>query len=312
VEKDNPTLGILCAIGAAAVFSVVNLLAKTLMATYPVTEVVFFRVLFALIPTYWLLRRRGPGHLYAPRPWSHALRAIAGLASLCSAFLAFHLMPLAESSALVQSAPLFVTMLSVPLLGERVGLHRKAAVAIGFLGVLLIVQPGPGIRGGGLEGGGFHLWGSAAALFSAFTYALAIIYMRQLTRRESAATVAFWYTLFSTGIMTAALPLGWVTPGLRDLALLVLIGLMGGISQFLMSRSYALAPAVVIAPLTYTGVAFAALFGYTIWGDLPNLLAWSGIGVVAVSTVYIAWREHVRAGEAAAQANEPGTAPPAR
>ncbi|MCC7426569.1 MAG: DMT family transporter [Alphaproteobacteria bacterium] len=307
MEKDNPTLGILCAIGAAAVFSVVNLLAKTLMATYPVTEVVFFRVLFALIPTYWLLRRRGPGHLYTPRPWSHALRAIAGLASLCSAFLAFHLMPLAESSALVQSAPLFVTMLSVPLLGERVGLHRKAAVAIGFLGVLLIVQPGPGI-----QGGGFHLWGSAAALFSAFTYALAIIYMRQLTRRESAAAVAFWYTLFSTGIMAATLPFGWVTPGAVDLLLLVLIGLMGGISQFLMSRSYALAPAVVIAPLTYTGVAFAALFGYTIWGDLPNALAWSGIGVVAVSTVYIAWREHVRAREAAALANEAGADPPAR
>jgi len=303
VQTDNPSLGILCALGAAFVFSIVNLEAKLLAETYSVAQVVFFRTSFALLPTFWILHRAGPAHLRPRRPWGHAGRAVAGLSSLYLSFLSFHLMPLAEAAALVQSAPLFVTMLSVPLLGERVGMHRKAAVVAGFLGVLMIVQPGTDVAN----------WGAVAAVASAFTYGLAIIYMRELTRHESAATVAFWYTVFCAAAMALVVPFGWRTPGLLDLGMLVSLGLLGGLAQYLMSKSYSHAPAVAIAPLTFTGVTFAALFGLLVFGHLPNGLAWAGIGVVAASILYIAWRELVRTRAAlSASPAAPSGAPPPR
>lgn len=272
-------------IGAVFVFAVVNALVKWQVATYPVGQVVFFRCWFALVPVAFLVASHGGlASLRTHRPWAHVSRALVQFVSMFSIFIAFKLMPLADAVAISFSAPLFMTLLSIPLLGERVGIHRWSAVLIGFAGVLFMVQPGPGI----LETGAVFALANAA-LSAAITIAL-----RRMSATESSTTIVAWQLATTAVVSALLLPFGWITPTWSDAATMALTGLGAGVGQYMWTQAFRFAPAAVAAPFTYTAMIWAMGLGFLIWGDLPTASLIAGSLVVASSGLYILYRETIR------------------
>lgn len=282
---DNIRHGIGFMLVAVSLFSVLNVLVKTLAAGYPVAEVAFFRNLFAL-PLICLMVAMGGGwdQLRTRRLGAHLWRSAIGVTCMLLLFLAFDLLPLADAVAYSFAAPLFVTALSVPLLGERVGLHRWGAVVVGFVGVLLMLRPGGEVLN----------LGALAALAAALCQALAMVAIRQLTRTEAPLVTVFYFTVFSTLLTGLLLPLGWRTPLGWDLALAVSLGVVGGIAQYCLTRAHALAPAALVAPFNYMALLWSVLFGFVIWGDVPEPLTMAGAAVVMASGLFILYRESRR------------------
>ena len=190
-------------------------------------------------------------------------------------------MPLADVFGIAFTSPLFVTALSVPLLGERVGIRRWSAVSVGFIGVLIMVRPDSGIVD----------WTSWIALFSTFLYALALVFLRNLGKTESTVSIVFYVTLTTTIASALTLPFQWVTPGPLDAVLLVAIGLMGGSAQLAITRAFRLAPAAVVAPFDYTALVYVRIIGYVVWDEVPTAMFLVGAAIVIASGLYILYRE---------------------
>lgn len=282
---DNAPRGIAMMLIAVALFSLLNVLVKLTTADYPLTQVTFFRNAFALVPVWaTVMAQGGFGTIRTARPMGHLWRSCIGLFSMTMMFWSFHLLPLADAVALNFAAPLFLTALSVPLLAEKVGIHRWSAVGAGFVGVLVIVRPGHDL---------FQL-GSMVALTAAMAQAFAMIAIRQLSTSESANTIVFYFTLTTTLLCALTLPFAWVTPDLKGFAMLVGTGLVGGAAQLYMTRAYTLAPAAVIAPFNYASIVWAALFGWTLWHEVPDLHVVLGAAVVVASGCYILHRETIK------------------
>lgn len=280
---DNTPRGIAAMLMSVLFFSLMNVLAKLLMDRFPVTEVMFFRSLFALIPVC-LSIHLGIGFATTLRtryPWGHMGRSLIGLTTMVAMFWSFHLLPLGDAIALNFAAPLFLTALSVPLLSEKVGIHRWSAVLVGFAGVLIIVRP---------SGDVLNL-GAIIALCGALTNALAMIAIRQLSRTERPDTIVFYFTLLTTVLLGLSLPFSWVTPDPMDWLLLLVTGLFGGCGQLMLTRAYSLAPAAVVAPLNYTSLLLAVIFGWFMWGEVPTATMAAGAAVVMASGLYILHRE---------------------
>lgn len=264
-------------------FTVMEAMVKWLVADYPVHQIIFFRTAFALIPcAYFVWRAGGVATLRTKRPHIHLLRGAIGLAAMGCYFFAYSQMALADAKAILFSAPLFMTILAIPLLGERVGLYRWGAVLVGLAGVLIVLEPGAEMV----------QIGALAAVGGAIFYALAVITVRHLSATESVASITFYFTLIGA-IASAALigVFGWVAPTPADLAMLVAIGLIGGIAQYAMTHAFRLAEAAAIAPLDYTSMAWAILLGYLIWGDVPSRAVFAGIALVVASGLFILYRE---------------------
>lgn len=282
---DNTPLGIAMMLGSVFLFSMMNVLIKIGAERYPVPEVTFFRNAFALIPVAAAVTIQGGwgAGLRTDRPWGHVWRSIIGLSSMSLMFWSFHLMPLGDAVALNFSAPLFLTALSVPLLGEKVGIHRWSAVLVGFVGVLIIVQPSGEML--------MHL-GALVGLSAAFAQSFAMIAIRQLSKTEPPNTIVFYFTLITTILTGLAMPFVWVTPdNLWDFSILVGTGLLGGGAQLLLTRAYSLAPAAVVAPFNYASLLWAVLFGWMLWNEVPSVHMAVGASVVAASGLYILHRE---------------------
>jgi len=285
-RRESARKGILSMLAAMVLMTVMNALAKHLAAHYPLTEVTFFRNLFALLPAAAMVAAAGGREcLRTEHRLGHLWRAVVGLTSMVLLFWSYHLLPLADAMAISYAAPLFLTALSVPLLGERVGAYRWGAVAVGFAGVLVMVRPGAGV---------FEP-GALVALAAAVAYALAMIAMRQLGRTERPVTTVFYFTALSTLLSALALPFAWTTPTWPALGLMALMGLAGGGSQYFSTRAYALAPAVVIGPFSYSGLVWAMLLGWLVWGDVPGPAMLAGAGIVIASGLLILLREAQRA-----------------
>lgn len=277
--------GIVLKIAAVTVFSIMDMTVKWLSARYPTVQIIFCRSLFAFVPlAFFLWRNGGLDLLKTKRPAGHLLRAAVGAGALYCFFWAFGHMPLADVVAIGFAAPLCMTAMSVWLLGERVGLRRWSAVAVGFLGVLLMVRPGVGtVQGAAL-----------VALLGTLLYSFGIILVRKLSETERSATIVFYFTIGGTVVFGAALPAFWVTPTGADAVLLVLIGFLGGIGHLLITRAYQLAPIAVIAPFDYMAILWATGFGFIIFGDLPGWMTVAGAAIVVASGLYILHRETVR------------------
>lgn len=283
--RQDAVRGILLMVAAVAVFSTMDALIKYMTATYSPLQVIFFRNLFAFLPLLPVLGRGGIAMLRTERLGSHLSRALIGLGAMVCFFTALGLLPLAEVVAISLSAPIFVTALAVPLLKEKVGPRRWAAVAAGFVGVLVMVRPS-----------GALLAAPAALLplAGAVLYALALITMRRLGATERAPTTVFYFTLSCTLASGAVQPFVWQMPGFVDFVLLVTVGLLGGTAQLLMTQALRIAPAAVIAPFDYTALVFSIVFGYAFWGEVPDRLLLLGAAIVVASGLYILHRETLR------------------
>jgi|SRR5579859_961826 drug/metabolite transporter (DMT)-like permease len=273
--------GIASMLLAVAIFSCMDALIKWLSAGYPTIEIVFFRSSFAFLPLFPALLSGGRAALRTRRPLTQAGRAGIGLVSMFGFFYCFRLMPLADVFGIAFSAPIFVTALSVPMLGEKVGIRRWSAVVVGFVGVLVMLRPDTGVFASA----------SWIALFATMLYALGQIFVRDLTKTETTTCIVFYVTLTTTAVSAAALPFVWVTPGPADAVLLAAVGILGGVAQLAFTRAFRLAPAAVISPFDYTGLLYAGVIGYYLWGDVPTAMFLVGAAIVMASGLYILYRE---------------------
>lgn len=249
----------------------------------PVLEIIFFRNAFAFIPVgVYIVSSRGFGVLRTQRPLGHLLRSCIGLVGMVCGFTATSLLPLTQSTALGFTAPLWMTALSALILKEKVGAHRWGAVAAGFAGVLIMVQPG--------AAGSFSI-GTVFGLVGAMGAAGAMIAIREIGRTEPGPTIVFYFTLAGAALGLASLPFGWVMPSWTVLGLLIAAGLIGGTGQLFLTGAVRLAPVAVIAPFDYTQLLWAGILGYVFWNDAPHWHTVAGALVVAASGVYILWRE---------------------
>lgn len=279
----NVLNGMLLMCLGVALFTVMDALAKWQAERYDVLQIVFFRSFFGMVPMLPLLLRGGVRRLlHTRRPGLHFLRGVIGTVSLITFFLAYRYLELADAIVLSFCSPLFMTCLSVPILGETVGWRRWTAIGVGFVGVLIMVQPG----------GDLFTLLALLPLFGAFTYALVGVTIKILSRTEESVTIVFFFGAFAAAISGVALPFVWVTPmDASDWLGQAAIGLIGGVAQLAMTQAFRLAPVSAIAPFDYTAVIWATLIGYWIWGDLPSEWTWIGAILVVGSGLYILHRE---------------------
>jgi drug/metabolite transporter (DMT)-like permease len=279
--------GIASMLLAVGLYGVMDALIKLAASRYPVIEVVFFRSLFALLPLAILVVRGGGWNSLATRqPRLQAVRAVIGFISLVSFFEAFALLPLTDVVAIGFAAPMFITALSVPLLGEQVGWRRWSAVVTGFAGVLVMVRPGSGL----VEAG------ALIALLATLSYALSIIVIRRLSATDGPAPTVASFTCLSVLGSGIVLPFCWVMPTPADWLLLVATGLLGGAGQIAFTRAFALAPPSIVAPFDYANMLLATALGYLIWGTVPTASVLVGAVLVIGSGLYIVYREAIRRG----------------
>jgi drug/metabolite transporter (DMT)-like permease len=286
-ETDRVGKGIAMILTAVMLFSVCDALAKWLgLAGYSAPQIAFFRYLFGLIPVAIMVWKSGTGVLKTRRPFAHALRALLMFASLISLFNGLRWIPLAEAISIVLTVPLFITVLSYPVLGERVGPRRVIAAVVGFVGVLIMMRPGSAAFQ--VE----SLWLIAAALF----FASAMLFTRRISRTETSVSILAYTTI---GAFVASIPmagLDWTTPSTEHIWVFLTIGMLGGTASFCMILAYTNAPAAVVAPFEYTALVWAAAIGWLVWAETPGLAVWIGAAVIVACGLYITRREGMPSG----------------
>ena len=281
-NNDRVGPGIAYAVAGMLLMSVMDTIVKWLSTGYPVSEIVLFRNVFGLLPLLVALALTGgPKSLRSPQPLLMILRALFALGAGFMFFAALRTIPLADAFALAFTGPLFITALSVPLLREKVGIHRWSAVIVGFIGTLVILRP----AGQTFDPAAFLVIGAA------FCYAMVMILTRRLAPRNTTLSMMIWAAAISILISGALVPFEWVTPSPLDFALLALMGLVGSAGMFLIGQGYRYAPAAVIAPFDYSILLWGVLFGWILWQELPDRLVWLGAAIVVASGIYIVRRE---------------------
>jgi drug/metabolite transporter (DMT)-like permease len=280
-----PPRAILLMLATMAVFVGTDAMAKHLAHFYPVAEVVWARFCFHL-PLVAVVLRGGnlADAVRSRRLELQIARSLLQLISTALFFVALLLLPLATAVSIAFVQPLLVTALSGPLLGERVGGRRWAAVAVGFAGALVIVRPG---------GGGFG-WATALPLGMALSSALYQITTRRVTAFDGPATSMFYTAAFGALATSAAAPIFWKTPDALGWAELAGLGLFAGFGHLLLIQAFARGPASMLAPFTYTQLVWATLLGFLIFGDLPDHWTLGGAAIIVVSGLYVLRGEQMK------------------
>lgn len=293
--------GIALRIAAAGCFSVMAAVLKLAsLEGVGAPEMLFYRAFFGLpVVLIWVLSRPdGLKALTTRRPWAHVGRSALGILSILCVFQTLTLLPLADATTLSFTAPVFATLLSFLILKEPVGPRRWAAVALGFVGVAVVMRPGGGDHAVPLVGIGFGL--AAAVLTAAVT-----ITLRQLRDTEHVAAIVFWFFVASSIVGAILLPFvgHWRSP--QTLALLIASGVVGGLAQLFMTASLQKAPVAVVAPFDYLQIIGAVVFGWWLLHTAPTLNTLAGGALIASSGLYTAWREHVRRKDSLIQPTAP-------
>jgi drug/metabolite transporter (DMT)-like permease len=274
-------LGILCMVTGMALFTLNDAMGKWLVETCPVPLILAVRSASALLILAPLVMRAGLSSVFGvPDPGRHLIRNVLIVAEVAFFYLAVREMPLADVMTIYMAAPLLVTALSVPLLGEKVGLRRWIAVGVGFVGVVLVLRPG----------GDFLSSGTPIALAGSLTFALTLISTRSL-RGASGLTLITTQTLGVGLAGTVALPFVWVTPTLLELSLIGVLGVVALIAHVLVNHSLKLSPAAVVAPYQYTSLVWAMALGWAFWGDIPELPVAFGAALIIGSGLFVFYRE---------------------
>lgn len=290
-QSRNPALiGIAWKVASAVVFTVMLALVKYVGDRVPVGQILFSRNFFGLIPVFIMVMMQGSVRrcLVTANPFGHVKRAATGVLAMGLWFAALQRLSLPEATAIVYAAPLFMVIFAALLLGETVRIYRWSAVAVGFLGVLVIVSPQ---FAGGANVTDAALTGVVLALTAAFFMALTTVFVRQLTATEETSTIVIYFFLTASLISLASLPFGWVLPSTEDLLVLVLIGVLGGVGQIMVTNAFQHAEASVIAPFEYTSMIWAVSLGYLFFGEVPRTMVLVGALIVIASGVFVIFRE---------------------
>ncbi|TYC67292.1 DMT family transporter [Stappia sp. BW2] len=274
--------GLVAALLAFALFSTHDAIIKELGASYPVFQIIFFTMLFAFVPMSMMMLADKAVDNFRPRhPLLVLSRAGLAIIAMSCGFYAFTALPLAEVYALLFAMPLLITALSVPLLGETVRAQRWAAVIVGLVGVLIVLRPGVTEL----------TLGHAAALTAAFANSLSTILVRKLGGKERPAVLILYPMILSMMAMSMTLPAFYVPVKLVDLGLMAAIGFLSVCAQFLTITAYKAAPAAVVAPLQYSQILWASLFGVLFFSETPDFYVGLGSAVIIASGIFVVWRE---------------------
>ncbi len=262
-------------------FSVMDLLVKW-SSDYPTGEVLFFRGFFGLLPTYFLIPKNKLKTFYTTaRSREHLFRCLMGLMALIAIVVALRELPLAVVVSLSYAAPLFITVLSIFLLSEKVGIFRWLAVLIGFIGVIIIAEPG-------FKGMNYLYF---LPLIFCIGMAFVTITIRKLSTTEPIWLISIFFTITISIAGLATIPMGWVMPNFQDFVLLSLIGVTGGSANLFLTQSYKLSEVSLVAPLKYLALIFAIIFGYLIWNETPTIKTLIGASLVIFASLIIFKRE---------------------
>lgn len=259
---------------------------KYLSQSYPVMQIVWARYAFQAIPLMLVLAPRLPRLMRTERLGMQLVRSALLLGATITFITGLKMLPLTEASTILFLAPLIVTALSAPMLGERVGPRRLMAVAVGFTGALIIIRP---------AGDVVNVW-VAFPLATAFLYALYMVTTRQLSRTDSSLTTLVYTGLVGTLVMSAIAPFDWVVPDARGWALMVMLGIMGSLNHFALILAFRAAPAAVVSPFDYSRLIWATVLGYLLFGQLPDGWTILGAAVIVGAGLYVYRREAVGAG----------------
>jgi len=249
---------------------------------YPTGEVLFFRGFFGLLPTYFLIPKRKLKTFYTTeRSKEHLFRCLMGLMALIAIVVALRELPLAVVVSLSYAAPLFITVLSIFLLSEKVGIFRWLAVFIGFIGVIIIAEPG-------FKGMNYLYF---LPLIFCIGMAFVTITIRKLSTTEPIWLISIFFTITISIAGLATIPMGWIIPNFQDFILLALIGVTGGSANLFLTQSYKLSEVSLVAPLKYLALIFAIIFGFLIWNEIPTVKTLVGASLVICASLIIFKRE---------------------
>lgn len=288
----NTPLAIGLKLGQTLLFSLMYASIK-LAGPVPIGQVVFFRGFFALLPLFVWAWFKADLRLTVrtERPMYHVVRGVVGVSAMFTNFTALSLLPLATVTAFSFMQPIFAVILAAIFLKETVGKYRWAAVAIGFAGVLMMIEPHGGL--GAIAA--LHLSkGVSLALAFSFLSAVVVVWIRQMSATERSETIVFYFMAACAAVGALAMAFDHVPLTVHNTLWLVLCGVFGGIGQMMMTFSYRFGEPSLLAPFDYVAMVWAMLLGWFVFGEMPESMVLAGAGVVIASGLVIAWREHRR------------------
>jgi S-adenosylmethionine uptake transporter len=270
----------LAAFGAYATHDVV---VKLLGETYTSFQIMFFSGLMGFpLVTMMLMGDRRDGTLIPAHPWWSALRSIAAVATGLMGFFAFSQLPLATCYAIFFAMPLLITLMAIPMLGEKVGMRRGVAVIVGLLGVMIVLRPG--------TGDGFSI-GHLAALGAAVTGALTSVIVRKIGQRERSVVLMLYPMVLTFFAMGAMMPFVYVPMTVTDMGLTAVMAFLGMLGALGIIAAYRTAPAIIVAPMQYSQIIWAALYGWLFFDESVDFYTGVGSAVIIASGIYIVLRE---------------------
>ena len=286
----QPLKGIVFKVVSVCMFMAMAGLIKAASETVPPGQAVFFRSFFALPIIFgWLALR---GELWqgwkTTNTMGHFWRGLVGTSAMGLGFAGLGLLPLPEVTAIGYAAPLLVVIFAAMFLNEDVRAFRLSSVALGMIGVLVVLSPRLSV---GASLNTAETLGAVVVLMGAVLTALAQVFVRKLVATETTAAIVLWFTVTSSLLALLTIPWGWVTPTWTIAALLVMAGLLGGVGQIFLTSSYRFADASLVAPFDYTSMILALAIGYFIFDEVPTGTMLVGAGIVILAGVLIIWRE---------------------
>ena len=274
-------LGFLYMFLSVCAFSVMDLIVKW-SDNYPLGQVIFFRGFFGLVLYYFVIpKERLKDFYFTKRPMLHFSRCFFGLMALLSIFTALRNLPLATVVSISFAAPIFTTIFSIFFLSEKVGYFRWLAVFVGFVGIIIISEPGLS---------SLNVYYIFPVIF-VLGMSYVAISIRQLSSTEPVWLISLYFSAAITLAGLFTIPYGWLMPNLIDLILLSLIGIFGGVANLWLSQSYKFSEVSLVTPLKYLALVFAIIFGYLIWDEIPTIKTLIGATLVIVSSIIIFRRE---------------------
>jgi drug/metabolite transporter (DMT)-like permease len=282
-------IGIVLILVSTLAFTIMSAMIRSLGDRIPLGEVAFARSVFAIVPLMLMLQWQGElrDAFVLKKPMRHLTRAIAGIGSMFCNFASLARLPLADMTAIGFITPLFNVALAAIFLGEKVRMFRWAAVAVGFVGVLIMLAP----HLIGAERGSSAAVGALLAFVGAFLVSASMTQVRELAATETTASLVLSFTVLCTITALATIFWGWVAPTAWDSMILVLIGIFGGIGQITVTESYRHAGAGTVAPFAYTSMIYSILIGYAFFGEVPEFIVLLGAAIVVIAGLFVLYRE---------------------
>lgn len=284
LPEARPMLGIVQRLGAMSMISIMFALVKWAeQHGVHVMESLFWRQLAGLpVVILWLWSTGRLSHIRTARPMAHAIRAILGVTAMGLNFLAMTLIPMAEATTISFATPIFATLLAALLLGEATGRYRWAAILVGFVGVVIALQPGGGI---------IHPKGAAVALVGAMITAAVTIQLRRMSAHENSGAIVFWFSLSTLPPLALTMPFVAHAHDGQTWAVIAAMAAAGAIAQLLLTSALRHAPVAAILTMDYSSLIWSVLLGYWVFGDMPGTSIWLGAPIIIGAGLFIVWRE---------------------